>query len=163
MLVWNPKIFLRDKRFPVQAGSRPCQWGPLGWHSPRECHQSPREQMAVPYLPAQGRASTACRIPHAIPVKKAQIRLCLTPIQPNRKPHFPVLLVSWNIIFHNKKITLFFLLLSRSSMAYQCCCCHPLTVCSNLASDYFNHQSLLSLLSYTWLKRLCFAASPLRW
>lgn len=85
------KIFLRDKRFPVQAGSRPCQWGPLGWHSPRECHQSPREQMAVPYLPAQGRASTACRIPHAIPVKKAQIRLCLTPIQPNRKPHFPVL------------------------------------------------------------------------
>lgn len=163
-LVWNPKIFLRDKFFTVQAGSTSCQWGPLGWAQPTWMPPG-SEQMAVPYLPAQGRASTARRISHGIGRKEALIRSCLTTIQPCEVPLVSVIFSCSFLSLKTSPFTrrlFFFLLLSRSSMAYQCC--HPLTTAVNwpLITLITSPYSPCVVL-HSWLKWLWFAASPLWW
>lgn len=110
------------------------------------------EQMALPYLPAQGRGSTARRISHGICVKKAHTRLCLTTIQPCKVPLVPKQETIFSCSFLSLKTSSF---ITRQLPFFSspfkilhglpAFLLSPTHYCSKLACDYFNHQSSLPL------------------
>lgn len=164
MLVWNPKIFLRDKFFPVQAvmklEARPASRDLWAGHSPCECHPGLSDQMAMPYLPAQGRVSSARRISHGICGKGTD------KLVPHHHPAWwgtSGRCLTGNYVFlgflspktssFKTRIVLFFFffLVSRSPEAYHRSCCHPLTTAVNwpLITLITSPYSPCPVLSYT--------------
>lgn len=154
MFVWNPKIFLRDKFLAVQAGSRPWQWGLRAGHSPCGCHHPPVSRW-------QGLISCPGKSQHCL--QDCSWNWCekgTDKVKPHHHPallrylssvtYFPVLFcLLKHLLSQQENYFYFFLLLSRSSSGLPLFLLSPTHYCSTLASDYFNHQSLLPVLSYT--------------